>query len=134
MSVWIEFQRWTNGHICLPLKWWGIHIRNYLDTQFLMRRNADNQLDKLHAALSDIPEQRMLPRCVGRSNTNLWSFEQLQRGKGEYNVSLKIGSCGHHSNRSKGNKMGYLKGYEVNVENILWQSYPRWNIYNRRRK
>lgn len=35
---------------------------------------------------------------------------------------------------NKGNKMGHCKGFEVNVENILWESRPNGNIYMNQRK
>ena len=79
-----------------------------------MRPNTGNLHDELYAALGDISEQKMLRFIEYRelwASCNTWCVP----------------------NRSKGNKMGHRKGFEVNVENISWQSCAKEIIHKYRR-
>ena len=71
----------------------GLVKTNYLDTQFLMRSNADN-LHKRLAALGDILEQ-MLQLSIDGPNLNWRVLDLLNsfREEKEWNDFLYLGSC-----------------------------------------
>lgn len=120
----------------------GLVKTNYLDTRFLMRPNANNLHDKLYAALGDILEQKMLQLSLDGPKMNwrvLGLLNSFRGGKGmEWLIEYwKLwASCNTWciQNRSEGNKMGHRADFEVNVENISWQYYPKANIFKNHRE
>ena len=75
-----------------------------------MRPNANNLHDQVHAALGNIPDQKMLQLSMDGHNTNWRVFDILNSFRGE--------SCGLHA--IHGAFQTRVKAAKWDIEKLFW--------------